>query len=405
MKVKLTELNSGFVGYNRVSRFSQKTRSKVIISGILVAVFVFVYLLTSVGIIPMDAMSARISSFLKQDGENFPIQVNTDSTINTKIIGDSILILTTENFSVYSTSGKLVYTQPHNFTSPAVSVNENKGVVFDRGKRSYMLINEKKVVYSSEAPDDIICAEYGTNGNYALGTKGDTSTSMLTVYSSTNKTLFQWNCAYEYITSIALASNGKFVGVATVGAENGEIFTDVKYFGFDYQEEINSHRLNNTAALNLEFTAVNTLTLFSDTGVYKIDKKCETPETICEYYSSEFNSCDCSQNGKYVVSLARYGSANDFLISVYSPKGKEKTVIDAEYSIKSVTMSDKYIFALAENCIMVYNLSGRKISQIDFKGDVKSLIPTDKFIFINSRDKISRCYSFGNNTVEISSWF
>ena len=122
MKVKLTELNSGFTGYSRIPRFSRKTQSKMIIAGILVAVFVFVYILSSVGIIPFDALSARFSSFVLQDSDNFPMVVNTDSTINKAIIGDNILILTTENFSVYSQSGKLIYTQPHSFSSPAISI-------------------------------------------------------------------------------------------------------------------------------------------------------------------------------------------------------------------------------------------------------------------------------------------
>ncbi len=402
MKVKFTELNSGFTGYGRVSRFSQKTKSKMIIAGVLVAVFVFVYILSSVGIIPLDAVSARVSSFVLGDGDNFPIIINTDSTVNTVVMGDSVLVLTTENFSVYSQSGKQSFTQPHNYANPAVSVNGDKAVVFDRGYKSYMLINEKEVVYTGEAPNDIICAEYGESGNYALGTEGEDSTSKLVVYSATNKVKFQWNCAYEHIVSIALASNGKFAGVAVVGAENGEIFTSVKYFGFDYQEPLNSQTIRGTAAFDLKFTAVNTLTLFSDTGVFKITKKDAEYEVIKQYYSTEFNSFGCADNGKYIVALAKYGSANDFSISVYSPNGKEKTSISVDCEIKSVIMSDKYIFALAENEIIVYNLNGRKISQIDVKGDVRSILSTDKYVFINSLDKISRCYSYGDTAVELS---
>ena len=402
MKVKLTELNSGFTGYSKVSRFSQKTRSKMIIAGVLVAVFVFVYILSSVGIIPFDALSSRFSTFILQDSDNFPIVVNTDSTINTAVIGNNILILTTENFSVYSQSGKLVYTQPHSFASPAVSVNGDKGVVFDRGYKSYMLINEKKVVYTGESSNPIICAEYGESGNYALGTLGDDSTSKLVVYSATNKVKFQWNCAYEHVVSIALAPNGKFAGVAVLGAENGEAFTCVKYFGFDYQEPVNSQTITGASAFDLKFTSVNTLTLFSDTGVYKITKKSEEYETIKDYYSSEFNTFDCADNGKYIVALAKYGSANDFSVSVYSPNGKEKANILIDCSIKSVTMSDKYIFALAENTIMVYNLSGNKISRIDIKGDARSLLATDKYIYIYSLDKLTRTYSYGDSTIELS---
>ena len=402
MKVKLTELNSGFTGYSRISRFSRKTQSKMIIAGILVTVFVFVYILSSVGIIPFDALSARFSSFVLQDSDNFPMVVNTDSTINKAIIGDNILILTTENFSVYSQSGKLIYTQPHSFSSPAISINGDKGVVFDRGYKSYMLINEKKVVYTGEASNPLICAEYGESGNYALGTYGEDSTSKLTVYSAINKISFQWNCAYEHIVSIALAPNGKFAGVAVVGAENGEIFTCIKYFGFDYQEAINSQTISGATPFDLVFSSVNTLTLFSDTGVYKITKKSETYETVMQFYSSEFNAFDCADNGKYIVSLAKYGSANDFEVSVYSSNGKKKANISIDCAIKSVTMSDKYIFALAENTIIVYNLNGREISRIDVKGDARSILSTDKYIYIYSLDKLTRCYSYGDSVIELS---
>lgn len=402
MKVKFTELNSGFTGYGKVPRFSQKTKSKMIICGILAAVFVFVYVLTSVGIIPFDALSGRISAFIHQDGERFPVSLNSDSTVNTVILGDSILVLTTENFSVYNRSGKLKFTQPYNYSSPAVSVNGDRAVIFDRGYKSYMLINEKKVVYTGEASGGIICAEYGQSGNYALGTFGEDSTSKLTVYSATNKLKFQWKCAYEHIVSIALAPNGKFAGAAVVGAKDGEIFTTVKYFGFDYQEPISTQTISGTAAFDLRFTAVNTLTLFSDTGVFKITKKGENYETVKQYYSSEFNSFDCSNNGKYIIALAKYGSENDFSVSVFSSGGKEKCTISVNCALKSVTMSDKYIFALAENVIMVYNLNGRKISQIDIKGDANSILATDQYIFIYSLDKISRCFSYGNSTVKLS---
>ena len=43
MKLKLTELNSGYEGYGKISRFSGRTKSKMIIAGVLVGVFVFVF--------------------------------------------------------------------------------------------------------------------------------------------------------------------------------------------------------------------------------------------------------------------------------------------------------------------------------------------------------------------------
>lgn len=402
LKLKLTELNSGYEGYSKIPRFSNETMSKIIIAAVLIFVFVFVYVLSTVGIIPIDAVSARAVSFISNDSDNFPLQTNTNSTIVIKNIGKNLIVLTTENFTVYSQHGNEVYTQPHNFATPAISVNGERAVVFDRGDRGYYLINEKKVVYNGAADGDIICAEYGSAGNYAFGTRAEDATSKLTVYTVTNKIAFQWNSAYDHIVSIALASNGKYVGACVLGAENGEIFSCVQYFGFEYAEPVNTQKIVGVTAFDLEFTAVNTLTLFTDKGVYKIAKKADKYDTVTEYFSSEFNSFDYSENGKYIVAIAKYGSANDFVISVYNEKGKLKTEIESDQTIESVTMSDKYIFALAENSLLVYNLSGHKIGEITIDGEAYNVCPTDKFAFVNSLNKISRCYSFGESTLEIS---
>lgn len=402
MKLKLTELNSGYEGYGKIPRFSEKTKSKMIIAGVLVGVFILVYILSTVGIIPLDAISARVTTFVTNNSEKFPIQTNTNSTIAIKNIGDNILILTTENFVVFSQNGKEVYNQPHSFASPAVSINGDKAVVFDRGDKGYYLITDKKVISNGEADGDIICAEYGKAGNYAFGTRATDATSKFTVYSVTNKVVFQWNSAYDHITSIALAGNGKYAGVCILGAENGEIFSCVQYFGFDYAEPVNTQKINGVTAFDLEFTATNTLTLFTDEGVFTIGKKAENYETVTEYFSSEFNSFDYADSGKYVVAIAKYGSANDYQISIYNERGKLKSEIKSEYTIKNVTMSDKYVFALAENSLLVYNLSGLKIGEITIDGEAYSVCPTDKFAYVSSLNKLSRCYSFGESTLEIS---
>lgn len=402
MKVKLKELNSGYEGYSVVSRFSKKTKSKMIIAGVLAGLFLFVFVLSSVGIIPFDALGARASNLVFNSEDNFPININTDSTLGIKIIGDSFLVLSTNDVTVYSSKGKAVFSEPHNFSSPTVSVNGNKAVVFDRGDTGFMLITEKKLVFSGDAVDDIICAEYGESGNYALGTLADKSTSMLTVYTPTNKVDFQWNCAYEHITSIALSPNGKFAGVSILGVENGEIVSLVKYFGFDYSEELNSQKIKGSSAFEIEFTQTNMLTLFTNTGVYSISKKREKYEPVTEFYSAEFNSYDIANDGKYVVSIAKYGSADDFLITVYSGSGKEKVQITADYKIKNVTMSDKYVFALAENSLIVYNLSGKVVSEILLDGEAYGVCASDGYAYISSLNKISRCYSYGDQTVDLT---
>ncbi len=401
MKVKFTELNTGYKGEKKVSRLSPKGRARAIIALVLVAAFAFTFVLSSVGIVPIDALVLRAITSFSGSNENFPISINNDSVLYMKPIGDDILILTSDNVTVYSKNGREIILHPHSYAKPGVSVNGDKAIIYDRNGTGYMLISDSEVLYEGKADYTILSAQYGENGSYALSTKAKGATTALTVFNGNNKVVFQWNCAYEYITSIAISDNGRYVGVAAVGAENGSMLTTVNYFGIDYKEPLNTQKILNASPLALEFTGYNTLTLISETGIYVINRKADKYEKIYSYYSSEFNSCDISDKGKYIVTLAKYGSENVFETSVFTGKGNKKSTISTDFEIKTTCMSDKYIFILGEGCINVYNLSGKKVSEIKFKGDAKTLIPTDDFVFISSLDKLTRCYSFGNTTIEL----
>ena len=402
MKVKFTELNSGYKGERRVARFTGKSRTKAIFVASLVSAFVFVYILSLVGLIPLDVLFLKARVGISGENDRLPLSVNTESTLNMDIIGESVIILTTENVSVYSDNGRMIYSKPHVFAKPGISVNGDKAIVFDRGGKGFMLLTEKEFVYEGQTDHTIISAEYGENGSYALGTKAKEATSMLTVYNKQNEAVFQWNCAYEYIAAITISKNGKFVGCAVAGAANGELFTTVQYFGVDYKEPLNTQTISGVAPLDIDFTRTDTLTLLTDKGVYTVERKAEKYTEVAAYYSSEFNSCDMSDDGRYIVTLAKYGSENVFDISLYSPNGDIKTSIPADFEIKSAYLSGKYIVALAENKVVVYNLNGRQVSEIEIKGEALELLPTDDFIFISSLDKLTRCFTYGDSTVTLS---
>lgn len=402
MKVKLTELNTGYKGEKKVSRLTEKNRAKIIISLTLVVVFLVTFILSSVGVIPLDALFLKAKVSVTGSNERFPLSVNTESTLVTEIMGDNVILLTTESVVIYSQNGKQLLNHPHVYAKPAVSLNGDKAVVFDRGGKAFMLIDDGELIYEGTADNTIISAEYGKNGNYALGIKGKGATTSLMVFDKKNENIFKWNCAHEHIVNIALSDNGKYAGVAVLGVENGDVFTTVHYFGFDYKDAFNTQKISGVSPLELQFTQNQLLTLVSDEGVFTVNNKKEKYKEVTSYYSSEFNSFDFSYNGRYVVALAKYGSENNFIVDVYNNDGEIKTSVSVDFEVLSVRMSNKYIFVLGETKIMVYNLSGVNVSEIIYIGDAHSLLPSDDFVFINSLDKISRCFSYGNSNIELN---
>lgn len=401
MKLRLKELNTGYSIEKSVSRLSPKQRAASVIALTLVIVFLITFIFSAIGILPLDAISARISTGLFGGGKNYPFSIESDDVVNMGVIGDSFLVLTDKNVSVYDTNGNLAFTEKHTFSRPAFSVNDNKAVVFDRNGTGYILITDKQKISSGNTAGVIITAEYGKNGNYAFSLRGDKSTSVLAVFDKQGEVRFQWNCAYEHIASITLSDDGKFAGVATLNAENGAIYSTVHFFGFEYSSALNTQKLVDIAVLDLEFSNSTTLTAFSDSGIYQIKKNGDEYKEVTKYFSSEFISVDSNNKGNYAVCLAKYGSANVFEISVFSQSGKLKENISLDYKVTSISMSNKYIFALAENSIMVYNLNGRNVGEISIVGKLYGIYPTDKYCFIHSLGSVSRCYSFGNSELEL----
>ena len=79
------------------------------------------------------------------------------------------------------------------------------------------------------------------------------------------------------------------------------------------------------------------------------------------------------------------------------PENLIKKIIQAKFPPKTDT--DFLINLTKTKLIEVFFAA---VSEIDFKGDAHSLLPTDDFVFIVSLDKITRCFSYGDSSVELS---
>lgn len=395
-KLKLTEINSGYEVVKK-EKPTAKKKALIIICVALILAFSVTFIASLTGVLPLGAFFTRIFG----SPENYFVSLDTDSVVNIKNMGDGLLLLTDKSASYYGEDGKEKYNAVHSFTKPAMSVNGKRAVVFDRSGKGFMLLNERKQVFSGEADGVVVAADYLSNGVYALSTRGESSTGTLTVYNRNSDVIFKWNCAYENITSVALSENGKFIAVSLFGVKNGDYYTTVKIFGVDYNEALSSATLEGAAPLGISFPSSDNVMIFTNTGVYSLKKNSTEFTVLDEYYSPEFNSFDVSLNGDSLLAMADHGSTDSFTIKLYSKKGSLKTEISVKEEITAVSLSNKYIFALAENEILVYNLKGKQVGCVTVNGKLYSIYPADKYIYIYSLDKITKTYSYGDSTVSL----
>lgn len=395
-KLKLTELNSGYEVVKAEKPTAQK-KAVMIVAAALVVAFVVTFIASMVGVLPAEALFARIFGGTK----GFCIGIETDSVINIKSMGEGVIVLTDKDVVFYGSDGNEKYQALHSFIKPAMSVNGDRAVVFDRGGTGFMLLNEKKQVLSGDAEGVVIAADYLKNGIYALSTRGETSTGTLTVYNRQSDVIFKWNCAYESITSVSLCENGKLAAVALFGVKNGDCYTTVKIFGFDYNEALSSATVNGASPLGVTFPSSSGALLFTDIGVFGIEKNATELSVLEEYYSPEFNSFGTASSGYSLLAIADHSSTDSFTVKLFGKNGSLKTELSVKKELKSVSLSNKYIFALAENEILVYNFKGKNVGTVNISGKLYSIYPNDKYIYIYSLDKITKAYSYGDSTVSL----
>ncbi len=404
-KLKFKELNTGYEGEKTVRErkpMTPRRRAVFIIVATLVLAFLIVFLLSRFGIVPLGSLAARAGAVLSGDEKRFPLGINTDSTLDVDKIGSNLLVLTTDNYTVYSEKGRELFSSPHTFARPAVCVSGDRAVIYDRGGTGYKLITASKELYSGDASGTILAAAHGKKGNYALATRANGATSRLDVYNRNHGVVFSYQSAEEYITSVTLSDDGKFAGIAAFGAKNGDLYTVVTYFGFAYKEPLNRQVFNGVSPLKIDFTSDTSLTLFTEKGIYRVRKSAKKNDTVATFYQSEFSSYSENEKGRYAVVLAKYGSSDKYEILLYNGYGKKVDSFSCDEPVRSVALSKKYVFALTQEHILVYNFHGGLVSKIALSGEAYEIYPTDDYVFVTSLDRIARCYSYGDSSISLT---
>ncbi len=348
------------------------------------------------GAMPFSGIGTRIRAYiLGDDGQEFPVSINTMSTQKTDLYDFGFYVLSDMDIKLYDFSGSLKLTKQHSYGSPAVADGKNGILLYDRNATEYMLIKKYKVVKQDRSKDgDILTASEGKNGNLALSVRSGDSTSMLYVKDRSGEDIFIWKCAYEHIISVALSDNGKYVSSASIGAKDGDIVSSVHIFGFDYKEPLFVHTFTGETVIKLRFLSDRLLYIFTDSGIYTVKSNKEI-EKIKGFDKSELGFYSESEKGVSVLALTKYGSSN--LCELYACGRRGKTLLskEIEADVSGVHTNGKYIFLLADDAVLVYNLKGELLNNIELGMKIERLFGNNRYVYLCAPDKIGRAFALG----------
>ena len=332
-----------------------------IVAAVLLAVMLLLIALSAFGVTSFSSMKSDFKSKLSSagPGEGFPYQVNSSDVSKIDVLSDDVFILKKDKTIVLDGAAKEIKSLDHTYATPAMSIKGNKALVYDRGGNRYRIETTSDTLYTGTTKSDekIITAAVGDKGNIALATLSNEATSRLTVINSTFKDAeFIWNCADYTITSAALSDNGKYAAVSVLGAKNGEEYSKVFVFDFEFSDPVSETEYPGTTMVSVNFADNDTVVAVGNNKMAYLKGLKKNNEI--DFGTSTLSALSFAPTGETIVALAEYGSMNNQLLRGYSKGGRQSFEKEYTTSIKSIYATDAKISVLTAEQVDVYSLGG-----------------------------------------------
>lgn len=348
-------------------------QTKKVLSVILVIVAVLLMVFTAAqtfGKMTIRSMADSVKAYFISlgAGDGYPYDIDAYSVEDIRINNSNLHILTDTKTTVLNQTAKEILPQEHPYSDPAMKIKESKIIVYDLGSANYRLQNGAEITHEAEASGRITAAAIGKSGNYALGTYGTSTQSVLTVCNSKNEEIFIWNFKTERITDISLSDNGKYAAVTVIDAENGKINSSLYVFNFKSEEYVSLFEYKDTTLVKVDYVKGNNILVLGNNIRSYIKNNTDRTDDLSFGADVLYNSC-VTDKGRNAVVLSRYGSSSLSKLTVYSNKNKKQFEVKFDKEMKWVDCDEKYTAVLFEHEVRTYDKKGKQIGSLSFTGE------------------------------------
>ena len=285
----------------------------------------------------------------------YPVELESANTLNVVSKNGYYSVLSDTKIYAVSNSGKMIYSYAHGFENPVLKTSSTRALIFDQGGTSALIFNLNGLKSTINSEKEIINANIGENGNYALVTPTDSYVASVNVYKKNNKLIYEWFSSDDMINNVALSANGKKIAVSTMSSRVGNYDSKVSVFGFKSANAEYTKEFQNTIIYELNS--------FSNSGFYVVtENNCDfiswRGKVITEY-KNDYSADMSRQSAAGVVTVFnRENDKTDNRIAVFSNNGKLKTTVQFKGVITDIAYKGGSIYCLSDTNVHILNIQG-----------------------------------------------
>ncbi len=349
-----------------------KRVSAIIVTAAIIVSLVILHLLSPTG------LSEKLSnSFVKiGSGTGFPITLNGDSVCDIENFNDCVATLSDTYFEVFNLHSKEMLSEQHGFSDPVLKVAFERALIYDRNGKEYKIYNLSEKLISKKIKEEIITAEIGRNGTFAIVTDSKKSASKLYVYNKNNEELFSWESQEGMINSVAVSDSGDTVALTTLKVKGGKYCSDVIIFDIKTEKKIYN---NEYKALSYSVAASDLgYVLCTEDGVVSISEETLSEKSLLKNKPTIFMKSD---RFGVVCTEGIVNSDSDEKMLLFKEEDKEFFSGEAS-SPEFISLSEDQIAYSSDGWIYVLNMNGETVYKYELESSQNKFVIIDKSIFV-----------------------
>lgn len=308
-----------------------------------------------------DAVAVTAVAGQAGSRSGFPLTFPGGTILDLKPGAGGLFALTGDSLCFVSTSGAYRTPVGHKYVEPVLKTGGNYALIFDRLSGKFQLCDARKLITSgqSENGQQISTAAVSKKGEFLLAGKGVNYASLLTYYNKKGEILFSWECAQEYIVSVAIAENRRDLLCAAVSTRNGEMFTKIYRLNIGEKDIVWEITLPNTAATECAFAGGKDVALVCADKRLLIDTGSKKDSVKEAAYPAAATLCHSDGAGATAVVNQKLGTFDVYEISLYDKNNKAVISAETDQRPLSVFCRGKKAFLLTDTGIYRVRRSGK----------------------------------------------
>ena len=319
---------------------------------------------------------------LLEIGGGYPVEGDYSRLIQAQPMGTGLRVLDADNLTVYSPTGKRVFTYSHSMTNPVITSSGTRVLLYDLNDTSLKVANGHNVLFQQDMSGNIIHACISGSNRVAVTTRSSGYNGEVTVYNYNMNPRFVWYCAEAFPIYSSFSDNGKTLAVTAVQTDGGLLYSYIYIIDVAGGEEKYSID-SSDYPLTTKFLDNNRL-LIAYTGKLVIwDIKNNRQKREYSYPTGSMWSLEV-KSPYIAVAYGGYELSGNGGLSLLADDLTEKFAVSLTDGIKDISISQSRVFALGNENLYEYDYSANLVNTTPTGSLTKALVDYSGTMMISS---------------------